>query len=264
MSGCKCVPGRRQQVEADRITRLTRAVEEGIFHLFAQAIVPSGAAGSNPPPVRDPAALAGRAWWPGNPRRVPPVCGALPPDTGDRPLGRAADGRPSGRVASGPPGVASCPSARSISVSSSLDDQDLVPALREYLTEHGLPPEALCFEIAEAAALGNFAQLVAPHFRDPGGGLRSRAGRLRQRAGLVRPPQGAAGRLRQDRRPLRAERGRGPRVRHPCEGRQPDRSDHGHHDDRRGGRERDHSATAASSWGGIRAGVCRGAAGAAG
>ena len=43
---------------------------------------------------------------------------------------------------------------------SSLDDADLVPAVREYLTQHRLPPEALCFEIAEAAALGNFAQLV--------------------------------------------------------------------------------------------------------
>jgi len=43
---------------------------------------------------------------------------------------------------------------------SSLDDPDLVPAVREYLTQHRLPPEALCFEIAEAAALGNFAQLV--------------------------------------------------------------------------------------------------------
>src|SRR5437762_2414728 len=43
---------------------------------------------------------------------------------------------------------------------SSLDDPDLVPAVREYLNQHRLPPEALCFEIAEAAALGNFAQLV--------------------------------------------------------------------------------------------------------
>jgi EAL domain-containing protein (putative c-di-GMP-specific phosphodiesterase class I) len=43
---------------------------------------------------------------------------------------------------------------------SSLEDPDLVPAVREHLTQHRLPPEALCFEIAEAAALGNFAQLV--------------------------------------------------------------------------------------------------------
>ena len=42
---------------------------------------------------------------------------------------------------------------------SSLGDRDLVPALREYLVEYKLPPEALNFEISEAA-LGNFAQLV--------------------------------------------------------------------------------------------------------
>jgi EAL domain-containing protein (putative c-di-GMP-specific phosphodiesterase class I) len=43
---------------------------------------------------------------------------------------------------------------------SSLHDVDLIPAVREYLAEHQLPPAALCFEISEGAALGNFAQLV--------------------------------------------------------------------------------------------------------
>jgi diguanylate cyclase (GGDEF)-like protein/PAS domain S-box-containing protein len=43
---------------------------------------------------------------------------------------------------------------------SSLDDTSLVPRLREQLSQHRLPPEALCFEIAEAAALANFAQTV--------------------------------------------------------------------------------------------------------
>jgi diguanylate cyclase (GGDEF)-like protein/PAS domain S-box-containing protein len=43
---------------------------------------------------------------------------------------------------------------------SSLDDLSLVPRLREHLSQHRLPPEALCFEIAEAAALANFAQTV--------------------------------------------------------------------------------------------------------
>ena len=42
----------------------------------------------------------------------------------------------------------------------SLDDESLVPRLREQLSQHRLPPEALCFEIAEAAALANFAQTV--------------------------------------------------------------------------------------------------------
>jgi diguanylate cyclase (GGDEF)-like protein/PAS domain S-box-containing protein len=43
---------------------------------------------------------------------------------------------------------------------SSLDERSLVPRLREHLAEHHLPPEALCFEIAEATALANFAQTV--------------------------------------------------------------------------------------------------------
>jgi diguanylate cyclase (GGDEF)-like protein/PAS domain S-box-containing protein len=43
---------------------------------------------------------------------------------------------------------------------SSLDDESLVPRLREHLAENRLPPEALCFEIAELAALANFAQTV--------------------------------------------------------------------------------------------------------
>jgi EAL domain-containing protein (putative c-di-GMP-specific phosphodiesterase class I) len=43
---------------------------------------------------------------------------------------------------------------------SSLDDADLIPAVRECLAQHRLPANALCFEITEAAALGNFAQLV--------------------------------------------------------------------------------------------------------
>jgi len=38
--GAEAVPGVQQQLETRRITRLTRAVEEWSFHLFAQAIVP--------------------------------------------------------------------------------------------------------------------------------------------------------------------------------------------------------------------------------
>jgi diguanylate cyclase (GGDEF)-like protein/PAS domain S-box-containing protein len=44
--------------------------------------------------------------------------------------------------------------------SSSLDDESLVPRLREQLSQHRLPPKALCFEIAEGTALANFAQTV--------------------------------------------------------------------------------------------------------
>ncbi len=41
-----------------------------------------------------------------------------------------------------------------------MDDADLIPAVRECLAQGRLPPDAICFEIAEAAALGNHAQLV--------------------------------------------------------------------------------------------------------
>ncbi|HWN17769.1 MAG TPA: EAL domain-containing protein [Gemmatimonadales bacterium] len=42
----------------------------------------------------------------------------------------------------------------------SLDDDSLVPRLREQLSQHRLPAQALCFEIAEASALANFAHTV--------------------------------------------------------------------------------------------------------
>ncbi len=146
-------------VQSRRITRLTRAVEEGGFQLYAQAIVPLTAArlarprceillrlpdergGVETPDsflpqaerhrlmpaidrwvVRQTVALLGE-WHRDHPECELPLC--------------------------------------SINLSvSSLDDAELIHSVREYLAHHRLPPEALCFEIAEAAALGNFAQLV--------------------------------------------------------------------------------------------------------
>ncbi len=157
--GQETIPRVQQQVETRRITRLTRAVEEGRFQLFAQAIVPlvpelparprceiqlrlpDEQGGLETPDsflpqaernrlipaidrwlVRQTVALLG-AWHRDHPECELPLC--------------------------------------SIHLSvSSLDDAGLVPALREYLAEHRLPPEALCFEIDEAATLGNFARLV--------------------------------------------------------------------------------------------------------
>lgn len=43
---------------------------------------------------------------------------------------------------------------------SSLHDESLIFHVREYLTEHRLPAESICFEITEGAALGSFAQTV--------------------------------------------------------------------------------------------------------
>ncbi len=157
--GQETIPRVQQQVETRRITRLTRAVEEGRFQLFAQAIVPlvpelparprceiqlrlpDEQGGLETPDsflpqaernrlipaidrwlVRQTVALLG-AWHRDHPECELPLCSIH--------LGV-----------------------------SSLDDAGLVPALREYLAEHRLPPEALCFEIDEAATLGNFARLV--------------------------------------------------------------------------------------------------------
>jgi EAL domain-containing protein (putative c-di-GMP-specific phosphodiesterase class I) len=43
---------------------------------------------------------------------------------------------------------------------SSLHDDALIPHVREYLTESGLPAESICFEITEGAALGSFSETV--------------------------------------------------------------------------------------------------------
>ena len=155
----KVGPGSRRRMETRRITQLTEAVEKDRFQLYSQAIVPLAPQPTARPRceillrlpdehggvetlgsflpyaerhrlipaidrwvVRQTVALLG-VWHRDHPDCELPLC--------------------------------------SINLSaSSLDDLDLIPALREYLTQHHLPPEALCFEIAEAAALGNFAQLV--------------------------------------------------------------------------------------------------------
>jgi diguanylate cyclase (GGDEF)-like protein/PAS domain S-box-containing protein len=146
-------------VEASRFTRLKRAVEEGSLQLFAQVIVPLASQHLEPPRceillrlrderggletpntflpqaeryrlipaidrwvVRQTVAILAR-WHRDHPECILPLC------------------------------------AINLSASS-LDDLDLVPAVRDYLTQEGLPPEALCFQIAEAAALGNFGQLA--------------------------------------------------------------------------------------------------------
>ncbi|HSM16617.1 MAG TPA: EAL domain-containing protein [Gemmatimonadales bacterium] len=157
--GLEAAPGVQEQVETPRITRLARAVDENLFQLYAQAIVPLALQRPGRPRcevllclpderggvetpdvflpqaeryrlipaidrwvVRQTVALLGQ-WHRDHPECELPLC--------------------------------------SINLSaSSLHDADLITAVREYLTQHQLPPEALCFEIAEPAALGNFGQLV--------------------------------------------------------------------------------------------------------
>ncbi|HEY6208863.1 MAG TPA: EAL domain-containing protein [Gemmatimonadales bacterium] len=155
----EAAPGVHEQVETRRIMRLTRAVDEGQFQLYAQAIVP----------------LAPEL--PARPRceillRLPDERGgvesadAFLPQAERHRLMPAIDRwvvRQTVAVLSqwhrNHPEFELPLCSINLSVSS-LDDPDLVPAVREYLAQHRLPPEALCFEITEAAALGNFAQLV--------------------------------------------------------------------------------------------------------
>jgi diguanylate cyclase (GGDEF)-like protein/PAS domain S-box-containing protein len=152
-------PGVQQQVETRRIMRLTRAVDEGQFQLYAQAIVP----------------LAPEL--PARPRceillRLPDERGGV--ESADSFLPQAERHRlmPAidrwvvrqtvavvGQWHRDHPELELPLCSINLSVSS-LDDPDLVPAVREYLAQHRLPPGALCFEITEGAALGNFAQLV--------------------------------------------------------------------------------------------------------
>src|SRR6266571_725436 len=155
----EAAPGLQQQVESRRIMRLTRAVDEGHFQLYAQAIVPL--APEHPARPRCEILL-----------RLPDEHGGV--ETADAFLPQAERHRlmPAidrwvvrqtvavlGQWHRDHPELELPLCSINLSVSS-LHDADLIPAVREYLTQHRLPPEALCFEIAEAAALGNFAQLV--------------------------------------------------------------------------------------------------------
>src|SRR5438094_798054 len=155
----EAAPGLQQQVESRRIIRLSRAVDKGHFELYAQAIVPL--APEHPARPRCEILL-----------RLPDARGGV--ETADAFLPQAERHRlmPAidrwvvrqtatvlGQWHREHPELELPLCAINLSVSS-LDDADLIPAVREYLTQRRLPPEALCFEIAEAAALGNFAQLV--------------------------------------------------------------------------------------------------------
>jgi diguanylate cyclase (GGDEF)-like protein/PAS domain S-box-containing protein len=153
------VPGLQQQVESRRIVRLTRAVDEGHFQLYAQAIVPL--APEHPARPRCEILL-----------RLPDEHGGV--ETADSFLPQAERHRLMPAIDRwvvrqtvailsqwhhDHPELELPLCSVNLSVSS-LEDMDLVPAVREYLAQYRLPPQALSFEITEAAALGNFAQLV--------------------------------------------------------------------------------------------------------
>jgi diguanylate cyclase (GGDEF)-like protein/PAS domain S-box-containing protein len=140
-----------------RVTRLSRAVDEGHFELYAQPIVP----------------LAPEQG--GRPRCE--ILLRLPDGRGG--LETAASFTPQAERYNLMPAIDRWVVRRTIALlgqwhrahaecelplcsinlsASSLDDEHLVSSLSEALSRDGLPPEALCFEITEAVALRHFAQ----------------------------------------------------------------------------------------------------------
>src|SRR5712691_9686855 len=155
----EAAPQVQQQVESRRIVRLSRAVDEGHFQLYAQATVPL----APERPARPRCEILLRL---SDERGGVETAGAFLPRAERHRLMPAIDrwvARETiavlGRLHRDQPGLELPVCSINLSASS-LDDADLIPAVREYLAQHRLPPEALCFEISEAAALGNFAGMV--------------------------------------------------------------------------------------------------------
>jgi diguanylate cyclase (GGDEF)-like protein/PAS domain S-box-containing protein len=143
--------------ETRRVNRLAQALEEGRFHLYAQPIVPL-----LPEPAKRPRCeiLLRLPDERGNPQ---PAASFLPQAERynlmpaiDRWVVRRTIELLGGWHRNHP--ECELPLCSINLSAASLDDESLVPRLREQLSQHRLPPEALCFEIAEAAALADFAQ----------------------------------------------------------------------------------------------------------
>ncbi len=154
--------GARQLADGRRLARLTRAVNEGHFQLYTQAIVPLA-------PVHAVHAVRHRCEIL---LRLPDEQGGLETAASFLPHAERYRLTPAidrwvvrqtvglvGRWHREHPECELPLCSINLSVSS-LEDPDLIPALREYLAQHRLPPEAISFEIDEAAALGKFTELV--------------------------------------------------------------------------------------------------------
>jgi EAL domain-containing protein (putative c-di-GMP-specific phosphodiesterase class I) len=146
-------------VDGRRIARLTRAVEEGRFQLYAQTIIPLAPQRSARPRCEILLRLPDEQGGVETPDSFIPQAERyrLMPAIDRWVVRQTVALLSKWRLDHLECELPLC----SINLSvSSLEDADLVPAVREYLAQHQLPAEALCFEIAEAAALGNFSQLV--------------------------------------------------------------------------------------------------------
>lgn len=147
------------QPETRRVNRVAQALDEGRFHLYAQSIVPLLPETATRPRCE--------------------ILLRLPDERGD--LQPAAAFLPQAERYNLMPAIDRWVIRRTIELlggwhrnhpecelplcsinlsASSLDDESLIPRLRAQLSQQRLPPQALCFEIAEAAALANFAQTV--------------------------------------------------------------------------------------------------------
>jgi len=149
----------QSQTETRRVNRLARALDEGSFRLYAQSIVPL-----LPEPATRPRyeILLRLSDERGN---LQPAASFLP--QAERynlmpAIDRWVIHRTIELLGGWHRNHPECELPLcSINLSApSMDDEKLVPRLREQLSQHRLPPQALCFEIAEAAALANFAQTV--------------------------------------------------------------------------------------------------------
>src|SRR6266571_3635521 len=155
----EAAPGVRQEAESRRVMRLSRAVDEGHFQLYAQATVPLAPEHLARPRCEILLRLRDE-------RGGVETAGSFLPRAERHGLMPAIDRwvvrqtvAALGRLHRDRPDLELPLCSINLSVSS-LNDTDLVPAVREYLAQHRLPPAALCFEITEAAALRNFAEMV--------------------------------------------------------------------------------------------------------
>ena len=152
-------PASLQLVQSRQLARLTRALDEDHFQLYVQRIVPLVPARGVRPrceillrlPDESGGLLSADAFLPhaARHRLIPAI---------DRWVVRHTVELVSAWHRDHPEcALPLC----SINLSaSSLQDEDLIHAAREYLAQHRLPPEAISFEITEAAALGDVARTV--------------------------------------------------------------------------------------------------------
>jgi Amt family ammonium transporter len=155
----EAAPEAIQETESRRVMRLSRAVDEGRFQLYAQATVPLAPGHRARPRCEILLRLRDE-------RGGVETAGAFLPRAERHGLMPAIDRwvvrqtvAVLGRVHREQPELELPVCSINLSVSS-LSDADFIPAVKEYLAQHRLPPAALCFEITEAAAVGNFAEMV--------------------------------------------------------------------------------------------------------